>query len=216
MTLVSALTFDFNGTLSNDEPILCGIFQELFRRRGRPLSEQEYYDELAGLSDEGIVMAWLGEDYPDVTGAVAERIQRYRDLVADGSTIEEPAREAVRLRRGKSADRDRLRGGSREIVPVVRAAGLEPLFEAIVSSDDVREGKPHPGELPEGARAAGAPRPAKRWLSRTPSPASPRRREPGCAASRFAARLRPRVSAGADELIETIDVDIVRRLLDGR
>jgi beta-phosphoglucomutase-like phosphatase (HAD superfamily) len=39
---VAAITFDFNGTLSNDEPILCEIFRALFGGRGRPLSEQEH------------------------------------------------------------------------------------------------------------------------------------------------------------------------------
>ena len=29
-----AVLFDFNGTLSDDEPIVCAIFQELFAERG--------------------------------------------------------------------------------------------------------------------------------------------------------------------------------------
>jgi beta-phosphoglucomutase-like phosphatase (HAD superfamily) len=49
-----AVIFDFNGTLSHDEPILCEIFSELFAEHGRPLSVQEYFDELAGLSDPEI------------------------------------------------------------------------------------------------------------------------------------------------------------------
>ena len=49
-----ALIFDFNGTLSDDEPILCAIFIHLFAEHGRPLTAQEYFDELAGLSDPEI------------------------------------------------------------------------------------------------------------------------------------------------------------------
>ena len=56
---VRAVIFDFNGTLSHDEPILCEIFCELFAEHGRPLSTQEYFDELAGLSDPEIVRTWL-------------------------------------------------------------------------------------------------------------------------------------------------------------
>ena len=89
-------------------------------------------------------MAWLGEDYPDVAGAVAERIQRYRDLVADGSTIEEPVRDAVRYAASRVPIAIVSGAARGEIVPVVRAAGLEPCFGTIVSSDDVTEGKPHP------------------------------------------------------------------------
>jgi len=43
-----AIVFDFNGTLSDDEGVLCTIFRELFAEQGSPLSEQEYFDELAG------------------------------------------------------------------------------------------------------------------------------------------------------------------------
>ena len=61
-----AVIFDFNGTLSDDEPVLCAIFTELFAEHGRPLTEREYYDELAGLSDPEIVRTWLGRDHPAV------------------------------------------------------------------------------------------------------------------------------------------------------
>ena len=48
-----AVVFDFNGTLSDDEPVLCEIFMHLFAEHGRPMSAQEYFDRLAGLSDAG-------------------------------------------------------------------------------------------------------------------------------------------------------------------
>ena len=69
-----ALLFDFNGTLSLDEPLLCALFCELFTEAGRPLSEQEYYDHLAGLSDPEIVRTWLGRDDPELLG---EFLRRY-------------------------------------------------------------------------------------------------------------------------------------------
>ena len=58
MPAISAV-FDFNGTLSDDEPILCEIFMRLFAEHGKPMSAQEYFDRLAGLSDPEIVRAWL-------------------------------------------------------------------------------------------------------------------------------------------------------------
>src|ERR687891_1902841 len=91
-----AVVFDFNGTLSDDEPILCEIFQELFAEHGRPLSAQEYYDELAGLSDPEIVRTWLGADHPAVGEVIEKRTECYRQRVADGSSVSDEAREAVR------------------------------------------------------------------------------------------------------------------------
>src|SRR3954447_6730346 len=91
-----AIVFDFNGTLSHDEPILCEIFMQLFAEHGKPLSAQEYFDELAGLSDEEIVRTWLGSDHPDVEAMIAERVDRYRAAVAGRSSVHEHTREAVR------------------------------------------------------------------------------------------------------------------------
>ena len=50
-----AVLFDFNGTLSDDEGIMCEIFQALFAERGRPLREEDYFGELAGYSDLSLI-----------------------------------------------------------------------------------------------------------------------------------------------------------------
>src|ERR1700720_2735971 len=75
---------------------MCEIFIELFAQHGKPLSAQEYFDQLAGLSDPEIVRTWLGEDHPDVQHVIDERVRLYREAAADGSTIHEHTREAVR------------------------------------------------------------------------------------------------------------------------
>src|SRR5919202_2183262 len=91
-----AIVFDFNGTVSDDEPILYEIFAELFAEHGRPLTQREYVDELAGHSDDEVVRRWLGADHPAVEQVVEQRIARYRATVGDGSTVPERVREAVR------------------------------------------------------------------------------------------------------------------------
>ena len=209
---VRALTFDFNGTLSADEPILCEIVRGLFAERGRPLSEQEYYDELAGLSDEAAVRRWLGEGYPDVEGAVGERISRYRSLVADGSTIRQPVREAVRY----AASRVPLlivSGAAREeIEPVVEAAGLTASFRSIVSSDDVVLGKPHPESYELAVERLGvSPGQVLAFEDTESGIASARGAGVRCVAVR--GTLRPERLAGAEELIDGIDVAVIARLL---
>jgi beta-phosphoglucomutase len=137
---VRALLLDFNGTLSDDEPVLCRIFQELFAEEGRPLTEAEYYDRLAGFSDREIVRMWLGRDDPAL---VERKIERYRQL-ADGSTVDKEARTAVR----EAADAVPVAvvsGSARtEIEPVLEAAGLTDAITLIVSSDDIARSKPDP------------------------------------------------------------------------
>jgi beta-phosphoglucomutase len=213
VTPVHAIIFDFNGTVSDDEPILCEIFRDLFAEQGRPLSAQEYYDELAGLSDPEIVMTWLGRDHPAVDAIVAERVQRYRAAVSDGSSIHEHVREAVRY----AAERVPLAicsGAARaEIVPVVAAAGLAPLFRGIVSSDDVEHGKPHPEgylkalELLDGA----APRDVLGIDDTEAGVASAK--DAGLRVFAKQGTLDPHRLAAADELIERIDVELMRRVI---
>ena len=103
----SAIVFDFNGTLSDDEPLMCEIFQTLFAEHGKPLTKREYYDELAGLSDPEIVRTWLGADHPDVDAVIQQRIDRYRAAVGDARLAH-----------------DRRQGGCRR--PVTARARSEP------------------------------------------------------------------------------------------
>ncbi len=139
-----AVVFDFNGTLSNDEPILCEIFRELFAAQGKPLAADEYYDRLAGLSDPEIVETWLGKGHSATAEVIEQRTARYRAAVRDGSTVSEPVREAVRY----AAERlpvAVVSGAARaEIEPVLEAAGLRDAVSVIVSADDVVNGKPEP------------------------------------------------------------------------
>jgi beta-phosphoglucomutase len=136
-----AVLFDFNGTLSDDEPIVCAIFQELFAERGRPLSTETYFSELAGTSDPEIVRAWLGAEDP---GLVAEKVERYRARVEDGSTVYEPAREALRAAAAEAAVAV-VSGATRaEIAPALTAAGLDEVISVTVTVDDVSRSKPDP------------------------------------------------------------------------
>ncbi|MEP6908980.1 MAG: HAD family phosphatase [Actinomycetota bacterium] len=138
---VRGLLLDFNGTLSDDEPLLCSIFQELFAEAGKPITEPEYYDELAGLSDPEVVERWLGRPDPEV---VRRKIERYRQLSADGSTISQAARQAVLDAAGRAFVAV-VSGSARvEIEPVLEAAGLTSSISALVATEDVEHGKPAP------------------------------------------------------------------------
>lgn len=210
---VKAIVFDFNGTLSDDEPILCEIFVEMFTQRGRPLSAHEYYDQLAGLSDPEIVLAWLGRDYPDVEGAVAERVQRYRNAVADGSTVHEHVRQAVRY----AAERVPLAicsGAARaEIEPVAESAGLAQLLRGIVSSDDVAEGKPHPEGYLKALDLFGDVRPDEVLAIDDTEAGIASAKAAGLLTFAKTGTLDPHRLARADELIDRIDVELMRRVL---
>jgi beta-phosphoglucomutase len=206
--------FDFNGTLSHDEPILCEIFRELFAEHGRPLSAQEYFDELAGLSDPEIVRTWLGRDHPAVDKVIEQRGERYRTRVADGSSVPDAVREAVRY----AADRVPVAvvsGAARaEIGPVLAAAGLDGRIAAIVPAEDVAEGKPSPDGYLRALDLLDAGLEARDVVVFEDT-------EAGVASAKAAGMLcvavlgtlAPERLSAADEIVPAIDVPLIERLL---
>lgn len=209
-----AVVFDFNGTLSQDEPILCEIFQELFAEHGRPLSAQEYYDELAGLSDPEIVRTWLGPDHPAVDEVIEERIVRYRARVGDGSSVPDDVRSAVRY----AAERVPVAvvtGAARaEVEAVLAAAGILDAFTAVVSADELARGKPDPEGYERALQLLDGDLRAADVLVVEDT-------EAGVAAAKGAGMhclavlgtLAPERLARADEVVEQLDVGLLRRFL---
>jgi HAD superfamily hydrolase (TIGR01509 family) len=206
---VRALLLDFNGTLSDDEPLLCAIFQELFAELGKPISEEDYYDRLAGLSDPEVVEKWLGKPDPEL---VAHKIERYRELSADGSTVSPEARQAVLDAAGRVAVAVVSGSARSEIEPVLEAAGVSSAIAAVVASEDVEHGKP----APDGYRRA------LELLEISPDEAvAVEDSDVGIAAAKAAGlrcfavtgTLPPDRLGEADELIEGLDADFVRRVL---
>jgi len=210
---VEALLFDFNGTLSDDEGVQCAIFGELFAEQGRPIGEQEYFDELAGRSDPEIVERWLGAGHPAAAEVLERRVQLFRERAGDGSTVPPHVRDAV-LRAAGRARLAIVSGAARsEVETVLEAAGLD-VFDVIVSAEDVARGKPDPEgyvlALEQlGVRAADA-------VAIEDAP-------PGIAAAK-AAGLRcvavlgtvpPERLGEADEIASRLDSGLVDRLLAG-
>jgi beta-phosphoglucomutase-like phosphatase (HAD superfamily) len=141
-------------------------------------------------------------------------VQRYRAAVADGSSVHAHTREAVRF----AAERVPLAvcsGAARaEIEPVVEASGLAPLLRGIVSSDDVAEGKPHPEGYLKALELLGVDAADTVVFEDT---------EAGIASARAAGvgrvyarsgTLDPHRLRAADELIDRLDVEVIRRCLE--
>ncbi len=208
------MIFDFNGTLSHDEPILLAIFQELFAELGRPLSAEEYFDHLAGLSDPEIVRTLLGADHPAVDEVIERRIERYRELAADGSTVPEEVREAVRY----AAERVPIAvvsGAARaEIEPVLEAAGLSSLLSAVVAAEDVPRGKPAPDgylralELVDGELAA-----SDVLVFEDAEAGIVAAKAAGMSCIAVLGTLAPERLAAADEIVHALDAGLMQRVL---
>jgi beta-phosphoglucomutase-like phosphatase (HAD superfamily) len=209
---IRAVIFDFNGTLSQDEPVLCRIYRELFAEHGNPISDRDYYERLSGLAEHAIAEICLGPGDSRVPAFIRKRIDLYRTTVADGSTVSDATRAAVRFAAGRARLAIVSGAAREEIVPVVAAAGLGELFAAVVADDDVTRGKPDPESYLLALAALGvAPGETLVFEDTEAGVASAK-----AAGTRVVALLgtqAPERLLEADEAVETIDVALLERLL---
>lgn len=212
MGTVDALVFDFNGTLSHDEPLLLSIYQRLFARYGRPLGAEDYFGRLAGNTEEAIIGTWLGVDGPLLATLVKERIETYAAEAADGSSVTGPVREAVRHAAAR-VPVGIVSGAFRaEIVPVVEAAGIAGELTTIVTADDVTHGKPDPeGYLLAVERLGVDPSRTVAFEDTEAGIASAKDAGLRCVAVR--GTLPDERLHRADELVDGIDAALVQRIL---
>jgi beta-phosphoglucomutase-like phosphatase (HAD superfamily) len=206
--------FDFNGTLSDDEPLLCAILRDLFAEQGRPLTEDVYFEQLAGLSDPEIVRTWLGEDHPALDAVVQARIDRYRARVADGSTISEAARNAV-LYAAERVPVGVVSGAhSSEVGPALAASGIAAAVNIVVTSDDIENGKPDPeGYLLALERLDGGLRADEVTVFEDTEAGVAAAKAAGMRCVAIPGTHAPDRLARADELAPALDLEAVRRAL---
>ena len=212
MEAAEALVFDFNGTLSDDEPLLLSIYQELFARHGRPLSRDEYFGQLAGNTEEVIIGTWLGVDGPLLAHLVQERITTYAERAASGWTVARPVREAVRYAAARVPVAIVSGAFRAEIDPVVAAAGIAGELSVIVTADDVAQGKPHPEGYLRALRELGTDSTrAVAFEDTEAGVASAKDAGLRCIAVR--GTLPDDRLARADELVDAIDIALLQRLI---
>jgi beta-phosphoglucomutase len=145
-----AVIFDFNGTLSDDEPLLLRLYREMFEEHLQwVLGTAHYYSVLAGMSDreiiETVVTERTGGDPTLVTLLLDERRLRYRRLVEEESPILPDTIEMVRWLRSGDVPLGIVTGAQRDDVDFVLAhSPLAGFFPIIVAEEDVAHGKPDP------------------------------------------------------------------------
>lgn len=213
-SVVKAVAFDFNGTLSDDEPVMCAIYERLFAEHGRPMTEADYYGSLAGNTEEAIIGGWLGVDGEELASLVAERIRRYQVAVADGRTVTPTLRDAVRYAAARVPVAVVSGAYREEIVPVIEAAGIAHLFVTLVTADDVSNGKPHPEsyELLVERLGDGAA-PAEVAVFEDTEAGVAAAKDAGLRCIAVKGTLPDERLRRADELVDEIDVELMRRLL---
>ena len=205
---MQAVVFDFNGTLSDDEPVLARVYEELFAELGHPLTPEQYFEQLAGHTDEEMFIRWLGASSDEL---IRERVRRYNELVSDGSTVHDEVREAVRWAAARmpvavvsAALRD-------EIDPVIAASGLRDVFSLVISQDDVTLGKPDPQPYLLAAERLGLP-PRELLVFEDTDVGVASAKAAGARVAGLTRTLGAERMAAADVLVDRIDVSVLESL----
>ena len=155
--VLRAILFDFNGVLVDDEPVHLEMFQRVLADEGISLTAEDYYRDYLGMDDRGCFAAVLqraGEaaTVPRLMRLIARKASYYQDRMRErGYPFFPGAAELV----AELAARGRMLGivsGAlrEEVESALRQAGLRERFKALITAEDVNEGKPDP----EGYRKA--------------------------------------------------------------
>jgi beta-phosphoglucomutase len=222
---VRALLLDYNGTLADDEPLLASIYERLFAEAGVPYTRERYWAELAGYSDPEIVARVLEAAGRGGEGALAQRLlgrrtELYLETVAREPPIRPGAAALVRAAAAR-VPVGVVSGAQRaEVEAALRASGLRPLLDPVVTAEDVERGKPAPDGYLRGltrlGERLGDDLPAAAVLAIEDSPQ-------GVAAA-LAAGLRCIALAGtagaerlgaAERVVDGLSAELVEPLLDG-
>ncbi len=144
-----AIIFDFDGVIADDEPIHMRAFQETLAEERIALTTADYYAHYLGFDDHDAIAHALrvcGRPVTEarVSGLMADKARRFRALVEKDVRVFPGVPAFVRgaaARVPLAIASGALRS---EIELILDRLGLRDAFTAVVSADDVREGKPAP------------------------------------------------------------------------
>lgn len=147
--MISAVIFDFNGVLVDDESVHFDLFREVLEQEGVTLTDRDYHDRYLGYDDAGCFEHVLHDagrttDAAQIAGLIARKGARYAEVAEQGLRYFPHAAETLKA----MADAFPVAicsGALRsEIVYVLDRLGLRDRVSAIIAAEDAHKCKPDP------------------------------------------------------------------------
>jgi len=159
--MASAILFDFNGVIIDDEPQHCDALIATLAEYGYPLDRETYYRDYLGFDDRECFRFTFARD-----GEAVEESRLLEAIERKNKHYERAIRAGMRLVPGAvdfveaaALDGHQLAIVSgalrREIALVLELAGLGPHFAEIVAAEDVSACKPDPQGFNRAREALG-------------------------------------------------------------
>ena len=150
MTMLRAIIFDMDGVICDSEPLHMKAFQQVLAEETVHITDQEYYDRYLAHDDRGSFEAAFREhsraepDMQKMKSLLARKARRFDEYMKDGLVIY-PGVDAFIKKAGVKYSLALASGARRlEVEFVLKKARLRDLFTAVVSADEVKDGKPQP------------------------------------------------------------------------
>ncbi len=146
---ISAVIFDFNGVLIDDESVHFALFQEVLAQEGVFITERDYHEKYLGYDDRGCFDAALRDvgqsaDRARLDDLIARKSRRYVEVAEEGLVFFPAAAEILRTISARwpvAINSGALRP---EIEYALRRLDCRDCVAAIVSAEDTDQCKPHP------------------------------------------------------------------------
>jgi HAD superfamily hydrolase (TIGR01509 family) len=146
---LQAIVFDFDGVIANSEPLHLEAFQDALARGGIGLTKDDYYARYLGFDDVGLLHALARDrqlewDSGYVASLVALKGRILAERLHAGAVLFPGAADFIRSAATVVPIAVASGALKHEILEILQAAALEPLFGTIVAAGDTPESKPSP------------------------------------------------------------------------
>lgn len=147
--MLRAIIFDFNGIIVNDEPIHLEMLQKVLKEEGISLSSEDYYARYLGFDDRGCFKAAFQErgrmlDETRLGELIRRKAIYYQEAMEKGLTAFPGVDTLIRALSSRFPLAIASGALRSEIESILAAMSLKKFFQAIVSAEDVKDGKPEP------------------------------------------------------------------------
>ena len=161
MATYEAVLFDFDGVLVDSEPTHYACWKEILQPFGIELDWDTYCITCIGVADRPMLMSLCAKLDPplDVELLYAEYPRKkdlFRSRMLAGSPINVATRDLLRAVARQHKLALVTSSGKPEVEPILEAAGIAHLFDAVVYGEDVTNHKPSAEPYLEAMRRLGA------------------------------------------------------------
>jgi beta-phosphoglucomutase len=148
--MLKAVIFDFDGVVSDSEPMHYKSFGGAAAEYGFDLTEELYYKDYVGYCDRECFENLI-KNFPDeLKDADVERLleiktELFHDIAIKEANVFDGVKDFLRILKDNNIHIGICSGATlRDIKIMLYGTGIDDVFDIIVSDDDVSKGKPDP------------------------------------------------------------------------